>query len=54
MSERIKVLTDREQSGALLGLPSTPVMGTATWVAHGIYLEIQQYAKQSFLLLGND
>jgi hypothetical protein len=42
LSERIKVLTDRERSGGLLGLPGTAAVGAAAWVARGINLEIQQ------------
>jgi hypothetical protein len=42
LPERIKVLTDREHSSGLLGLPGTAAVGAAAWVACGINLEIQQ------------
>jgi hypothetical protein len=38
-------MTDREQSASLLGLPGVAAVGAAAWIARGIQLEIQQYAR---------
>jgi hypothetical protein len=54
LTERIKALTDREQSASLLGLPGVPAVGAAAWIAQGIQLEIQQYTCKHFIVKCRD